>query len=131
MATVHASLNGQGYTKDPTIIADELFGEAIYSRYSQSEMFFGKIISLDYLIEQFADDAGALCTNLESSYDELFGRHFDNVTTQAVSTDIENSNYYSVVLKIRYSREGLDYDFARVIQYYNGVVKKITEILDQ
>lgn len=131
MATVHASLNGQGYTKDPTIIADELFGEAIYSNYSQSDIFYGQIISLDYIIQQYSTDEGGLCTSLESNYTTLFQRHFDNVVVQAKSTDATDGNYFNVTLKIRYSREGVDYDFARVIQHYNGVVSKISKVLDQ
>lgn len=131
MATVHASLNGHGYTKDPTIIADELFGEAIYSWYSQSEIFYGKIVSLDYLIQEFSDDAGGLCNALQENYTDLFQRHFDNVTVQATSTEIANTSQFSVVLKIRYSREGVSYDFARVIQHFQGVVSKISEVLDQ
>lgn len=130
MATVHASLNGQGYTKDPTIIADELFAESIYSRYSQSEINFGNIISLDYIIEQFSLDPIGICGALETQYETLFSRHFDNVTVRATSVEPDNQNYFNINLKIRYSREGTTYDFARVITHYNGVVQKISELLN-
>lgn len=131
MATVHASLNGQGYTKDPTIIADEIFAESIYSRRSQSEINFGNIVSLDYIIEQYSIDPMGICSALETEYETLFSRHFDNVTVRATTDEPENQNYYNVNLKIRYSREGVNYDFARVISHYNGVLKQISELLAQ
>lgn len=131
MATVHASLNGQGYTKDPTIIADEIFAESIYSRRSQSELNFGNIVSLDYIIEQHSIDPMGICSTIETEYETLFSRHFDNVTVQATTEEPENQNYYNVNLKIRYSRDGVTYDFAKVITHYNGVLKQITELLSQ
>ncbi|QDB71075.1 hypothetical protein CPT_Moabite_043 [Serratia phage Moabite] len=131
MATVHASLNGYGYTKDPTIIADELFGESIYSRRSQTEIYFGKIVSLDDMIRQFSDRPTELCKELEDQYTELFGRHFVDVRVQATSEEPEGKDAFNVVLKIRYLRDGIRYDFARVIEHYDGVVKEITRILDK
>lgn len=131
MATVHASLNGQGYTKDPTIIADEIFAESIYSRRSQSEINFGNIISLDYIIEQYSIDPLGITSALNKAYEELFSRHFQNVTVQSNTVEPDNKDYFSVILKIRYSRDGTMYDFARVINHYDGVVKQITELLDK
>ena len=36
MATVHPSLNGHGYSKNPSVIADEIFSESIWAKKSQS-----------------------------------------------------------------------------------------------
>lgn len=130
MATVHASLNGYGYTKDPSIIADEIFGEAIYSRRSQSDIYNGKIVSLDDMVRQFSERPADLCKEMEDKYTELFGRHFDDVVVQATSEEPEGKDVFSVVLKIRYKRDAMQYDFARVIEHYNGVVKQIKGILD-
>ncbi|UQT02874.1 hypothetical protein TOTORO_00110 [Serratia phage vB_SmaS-Totoro] len=131
MATVHASLNGYGYTKDPTIIADEIFGESIYSRTSQSEIYFGKIVSLDDMVRKYSERPTELCKEMEEQYTELFGRHFSDVRVDATSEEPEGKDTFNVVLKIRYLRDGIRYDFARVIEHFDGVVKQITGILDR
>lgn len=130
MATVHPSLNGQGYTKNPLVIADEIFAESIYSRESQSDIYNGNIISLDSMVKQWSDDPDQLCAEMRDRYTELFERHFDDVRVTAVPELPDGVDTFNVVLKIRYTRLGASYDFSRIIENYNGVVKAVLEVIN-
>lgn len=130
MATVHASLNGHGYTKNPDIMADEIFASTIWSKRSQSDIYYGQIISLDDAIQEFSTDPNGLCQRLEDDYATLFSRHFSDVAVKVTSELPEGKDYFNVVLKIRYSRDGVSYDFARIIEHYNGMIKDVLEVLD-
>ena len=130
MATVHPSLNGHGYSKNPSVIADEIFSESIWAKKSQSDIYFDDIISLDYSIQEYPTDPNGLCTKLEEDYSTLFSRHFSDVAVRATAELPEGKDIFNVILKIRYSRDGMSFDFARVIEYYNGTLKQVLEILN-
>lgn len=130
MATVHASLNGQGYTKNALVMADELFAESIYARESQTDIYYGKIVALNSIVEQFSTDPNGMANALYEGYTELFGRHFENVTVSAVPEEPEGKDTFNIILKIRYDREDKTYDFARIIENYNGTLKKVLEIVE-
>lgn len=130
MATAHPSLNGQGYSTDPYVIADEIFASSIYSRTSQSDLYFGQIISLDEMIKDYSNDPDGLCGALNTNYATLFGRHFTDVRVNSTPELTENEDTFNVTLKIRYSRDGATYDFSRIIENYNGVLKQVLKVLN-
>lgn len=130
MATVHPSLNGHGYTKNPYVIADELFASSIWAKSSQSDIYNGQIISLDAMIQLYSEDPSSLCTEMTEQYTTLFSTHFSDVKVMVTPEIDETKDTFGVIFKVRFTREGKSYDFSRIIEYYNGVIKAVLGILD-
>ncbi|UKS72105.1 hypothetical protein MOA67_gp318 [Klebsiella phage KpLz-2_45] len=130
MATVHPSLNGHGYTKNPFVIADELFASSIWAKDSQSELYHGQIISLDMMIQRYSDDPNSLCTEMTEQYTTLFSTHFSDVKVLVTPEIDETKDTFGVIFKVRFTREGKSYDFSRIIEYYNGVIKNVLGVLN-
>lgn len=129
MATVHPSLNGHGYTKNAYVIADEIFASSIWAKSSQSDIYNGQIISLDMMIQQYAEDPSGLCNEMTDRYTELFSTHFSDVKVLVTPVIDDTKDTYGVDFKVRFSRDGKSYDFSRIIEHYNGVIKQVLEIL--
>lgn len=74
MAIVYPTLNGNGYARDIGTICDEVFAATIYSRTRYSELYYGKVASLDTLMKDYNNKPELLAEAVEDVHRPLYPR---------------------------------------------------------
>lgn len=112
------SLSSLGWVTDPVKKFDLAIADFLASNYSQSEVFYGKIASLPYVIQ----NAGSDLMVLKRLASETLNRHlsglFEQVTVncETETVQIGESNRTKLIFKVAVIDGGKGISFDRVIE---------------
>lgn len=94
-----ATLGREGVITDPAKGLNYIMSCFFFSKFSQTAMYRGKIISLSNIIKQSGDNPLSLVQNLEEGLSELLQRYFKTVDV-SVTTDRSDGPDINVDLKV-------------------------------
>ncbi len=123
MATVPlATLDTDGYVKDPARIAARLFSYYFKSDYSQSDNYRGGVKSLPYTIAKNPQNIDQITSDIQRNLEQLFSAQFDNV---AVVTS------YNIVQDATTGEETAKYNVSVAVTFeHNGAQKQVNRLLE-
>lgn len=125
------TLSTQGWVTDLAGKIDTLLAHYISTDQEQSNTFKKSISNLQYIVEQYSGDALGTADAIARSIQNYLGRYYQNVMAEArfslTNEKISNSTV-KITLSLNFTEEGVNYTANRLLTYYNGKFKEITEI---
>lgn len=128
--TVVATLTRKGYVKDGKTILDTLFAWTIIARRSQSDVFYGKILSLDELFMEYKNQPETMAVTCTRLYREYLSPHFDEVDVEIKAIEEgDNPNVWGLQFMIVAHRDGRRYDLSENFFYDKTACAMVMERL--
>jgi hypothetical protein len=121
------TLTPSGFVSDIPTMIDRMMAYYLTSDYSQSNIFQGKIVSLQKQMQAYQHDTTLLTNNMREELEGYFGSIADSVTVD-VSTDVPNPddpNRINVRVSIDVVKNGKQYSVGRLIQTQNSITQRI------
>ncbi|MBH14102.1 MAG: hypothetical protein CMF37_15400 [Leeuwenhoekiella sp.] len=123
------TLTVDGFVKTVPQTCDYLLAYFFLSQYSQSNMYYGKISSLAYIIQEHGHDEQTMLLRIQSTLTTLFNRYFDSVEASAsIDRDKDNAAQYEIITNLNVRRGNVSYSVGRQVSLINSVVQKIVEL---
>jgi hypothetical protein len=125
-------LDGSGWCTDPSTLLIQLFKHMVVAEFSQSNIFYGKITSLPYLISLYQKDPDTLVVKLESALKEYIGAYLSNVIINIKY--IQNPNalmQYSVNLSISGYYDNVYCDLSKEMLINNGQISNMLALINE
>lgn len=121
-----------GVITDPRAGLNYIMSCFFFSKYSQSDLFKGKIISLSQIIKEGGDNAADISNGIDRGLSDLLGRYFQvvnlNVTAEDSGHSIEVSIEGYVITSDSTGEKRLDLGY--VLSSSDGTFKKIVDRLN-
>jgi hypothetical protein len=130
MAKVYPTLNGNGYARDIGTICDEVFSASLLARHRQSDLYFGNIASLDYLMKEFNNKPQQLADAVADMYTKLFTRVFDSATATCNVEEDPTTNTATIVLEITGKHDGMNFSVGHEVETRDGMFVKTIKRLN-
>jgi hypothetical protein len=124
------TLSTQGWVTDLSSKIDMLLAHYISSDHEQSNIFKGNISNLQYLVEQHSGDPLSTAAAISRSVQTYLGRYYENVIAEArfsLTDERESQTTVKITLSLNFTEGGVNYTANRLLTYYNGKFKEITE----
>lgn len=125
------TLSTQGWVKDLSSKIDFLLSHYVSTDQEQSNVYKPHISNLQYLIEQYAGDPLSTADAISRSIQTYLGRYYENVIAEArfsLLNEKESQTTVKITLSLNFTEEGVNYTANRLLTYYNGKFKEITEV---
>ena len=123
------TLTVDGFVHSVPQTCDYLLAYFFLSQYSQSNLYYGKISSLAYIIQENGHDEQTMLLRIQSTLTTLFNRYFDSVEVSANITRAEdNEAQYEIVTELIVRRGDISYNVGRQVSLINSVVQNIAEL---
>lgn len=117
------TLSTQGWVSTTEEAINKLFDWFVASEYSQTLLFSGKVISLPYLISQYANEPDNLCDAICRNLEELYRRTFDGcAVTARYDKNDEVGSGFDITLSIIITQNGIEYNGGRALKVMNNRV---------
>lgn len=112
MAIALPMLTTEGWVVDPKLQLNRIFAHIFLTDYSQSNIYAGKVTSLQYIIAEQGPNTNNIPEKLEKAISTILKRYFDNVEVfvkEKPSTSSEDDKYNLTLEAIVY-KENVSYD---------------------
>lgn len=120
------SLSMTGWIDEPAERADRAMSYYFASDYSQTEIFAGKVVTLQWQLEEYSQDTNRLNQEMTSYLTEYFNRYFDSATVEIDISEItDDEERLDIELRCTLVEKGKTYSLGRLIQSVNSKVVKI------
>lgn len=133
MSQVVPTLTLSGFVSDVPTMIDAMFSYYLTSDYSQSNVFHGKIVSLQKQIQQFQHSEVELERNIREQLETYFRSVADDVTID-VTTAIPNPadpNRLNITLSAILVKEGKSYSVGRLVETQDSKILSIINLNNQ
>ena len=123
------TLTVDGFVHSVPQTCDYLLAYFFLSQYSQSNLYYGKISSLAYIIQENGHDEQTMLLRIQSTLTTLFNRYFDSVEVSAnIKRNEDNEAQYEIVTELIVRRGDISYNVGRQVSLINSVVQNIAEL---
>ena len=123
------TLTVDGFVHSVPQTCDYLLAYFFLSQYSQSNLYYGKISSLAYIIQENGHDEQTMLLRIQSTLTTLFNLYFDSVEVSAnITRDEDNEAQYEIVTELIVRRGDISYNVGRQVSLINSVVQNIAEL---
>lgn len=113
-------LGGEGWLKDPNLIMDRLYMHVFLTDHSQSNIYQGDVVSLQYILSLYGDDELSITTAVQKSLKSLYNKYFKNVSVGFKSIDPsavgEPESILVFSLSITGDLDGKSYELSKIIK---------------
>lgn len=115
------SLSSAGFVQSTVEKCDLLLSHFFLSEYSQSQLHYGQVSSLPWLIHKYQNNMSGLTQGTRQTLETYFGRYFPKAEVEVVYDDLQDTTTV-VTLKI----------FIQVTDYQGQVfaVANLVEVID-
>jgi len=127
------TLTTDGFVQNIGPLADRLLSYFLVSEYSQSNIYYGKISSLAYLVYKYGSDPQQMNIEIQRTLQTYLDRHFDSVTIRVtIEDDPENpdSGQYGLRLDIQVSKDGERYSLGKEVSVINSKLVSLMDTLN-
>jgi len=124
------TLSTAGFVTDIPTMIDRMFSYYLTSEYSQSNLFQGKILSLQKQIQAYQHDRNLLITNVRDELEGYFNSVADS-TTVKVSLDDPNPddpNRINITLEAMVVKNNKAYSVGKLIETQDSKILKIIHL---
>lgn len=123
------TLDTSGYVSDPPLIIDIVMNNFFRANRSQTNVHWGQIHSLPFLISRHAQDMTGLSKAIEDSLEIMLCAHFDQATINCTIDDIvENGTLQNITVTATVYIDGVSYDIAKLLSMVKNRVSKIEDV---
>lgn len=126
------TLSSTGWVTGIAQKADKLFTYFLTSERSQSNAFDG-IASLQYLMQQYAEDELNLERKIEQTLSQLYRRYFEGVEVKVrihEPKDGAENNRLDLTIKVRVNDGKYKYELSKLLKSTNGSLTRIINLED-
>lgn len=124
------TLDSMGYTSDPSIIIDRVLRHFFVANYSQTNVHYGQIKSLPWLIQQHPQNYSYLQTEIEDAIKALLYGYFDNVECNVTIEPVNEATEIDQIITVDVNvyRGAKKWSGGHLLQVVKNRVSKIEEI---
>ncbi len=123
------TLDTSGYISDPPLIVDTVMNNFFRANRSQTNVHWGQIHSLPYLIATHAEDMDGLETAIENALVIMLTAHFDDAEVTCEITDISETNLLqNIKVSATVFDNGLSYDVGKLLSVVKNRISKVEDI---
>lgn len=108
-------LGAAGYVKTPKEKLSYLFAHMFESRYNDTNIYKGEIMSMQQVVADHGHDSQQFVQNLQKRLTGYFRRHFDDATVTVRDIDSENKARYTVSVDVIVAQDGEKYSLGHEI----------------
>jgi hypothetical protein len=130
MVTPVPTMSTQGWVTELSAKIDTLLSHYVSTDAEQSNVYKNSVSSLQSLVEQHTGDPQATATAISRSVQTYLGRYYQNVIAEArfdLIDPTESQTTVKITLSLNFTEGGITYTANRLLTYYNGKFKEITE----
>lgn len=128
MANSVPTLSASGWERGIKEKSDRLMSYFLVSQYSQSQINYGTVGSLPYLIKTYAETPDRLSTAIQDALTTIYGAYFDTVTVIVnVVDEVEGGAKQRIEMDVTVTENGLRYTVGRLLEVNNSIIGKVTE----
>lgn len=125
-----ATLTSKGWVDDPESKADALLSYYFTNQHSQSTLFEGGVISLQWQLQQWGNDPVRLQSKMETAFQSYLADHFDQAAVDVVIVDPTSveDNRITVQINALVTQDGKSYSLGRLVSFLNSTIVKIMNL---
>lgn len=131
MAIPVPTMSTQGWVTDLASKIDFLLAHYISTDYEQSNVYRGNLSNLQYIVEQYNGDPVTTADQIANSIQTYLGRYYENVVADArfeLDDPNESQTTVKITLTLNFTEDGAVYTANRLLTYFNGKFKSITDV---
>ena len=131
MVTPVPTLSTQGWVTDLSGKIDILLAHYVSTDQEQSNVYKDHLSNLQYIVEHHQGDPLATADAIARSVQTYLGRYYDNVVAEArfsLVDEKESQTTVKITLSLNFTEDGVNYTANRLLTYFNGKFKEITEV---
>ena len=122
--TIIPTLSTDGYVYDTKLKLNYLYHYFLVAEHSQSTLYINRAVSLNHLLEKYADDIPELREQVELSLQSLLSKYFDQVETIVEIKTNPTTKREDIYIAIKVTdnnttatlKESIDIDTNRIIK---------------
>ena len=119
-------LNRNGWIENKEIVIDKLFEHFLASEYSQTNLLYGEVASLKFILASSAN-IDSIRHDIISSLNTLFSKYFDTVSVyvNVVSDEKTGTNIFNISMEIK--DDGETYTLYKAVETRLGKITKFNQ----
>lgn len=125
------TLSTQGWVTDLSSKIDFLLAHFVSTDQEQSNIYKTHVSNLQSIIEQHQGDPLSTADKIARTIQSYLGRYYENVVAEArfsLVNETESLTTVKITLSLNFTEDGVQYTANRLLTYYNGKFKEITEV---
>lgn len=125
------TLSTQGWVTDLSSKIDFLLAHFVSSDKEQSNIYKDNVSNLQFIIEKYAGDPLSTGDAIARTIQAYLGRYYQNVIAEAqfeLINEKESQTTVKITLALNFTEDGINHTANRLLTYYNGKFKEITEV---
>jgi hypothetical protein len=130
MTTPVPTLSTQGWVTDLSSKIDFLLAHFVSTDQEQSNIYKAHVSNLQSIIEQHQGDPLSTADKIARTIQSYLGRYYENVVAEArfsLVNETESLTTVKITLSLNFTEDGVQYTANRLLTYYNGKFKEISE----
>lgn len=130
MSQAFPSLSLAGFITDIPTVIDKMFSCYLTSDYSQSNLFAGKIVSLQKQVQAYQHDRNMLVTKVREELEGYFGAYADSTTVRVTLDDPnpDDPNRINITLSAVIVKNGKAYSIGKLIETQDSIIMNIIQL---
>lgn len=129
MTTAVPTLSASGFVTNIGPKADNVVAYFLTSEYSQSDIYYKNITSLNWLVAMYGNVPNEMTSQTRTALERYLARYFEGVQVN-VTTEGADAGRYSLVLDITVTENGKSYSLGREITLVESKVIQIINNLN-
>lgn len=119
-------LNRNGWIENKEIVIDKLFEHFLASEYSQTNLLYGEVASLKFILASSAN-IDTIRHDIISALNTLFSKYFDTVSVyvNVVSDEKTGTNIFNISMEIK--DDGETYTLYKAVETRLGKITKFNQ----
>ena len=122
-----------GWVNDPYSKADYIMASFFTTNYSQSREWYGKLVSLPYLLQSSSNDPSTLQSSISNGLTELFNAYFDscNVEVSVVdgtADDTGSESLLNIIVRVSFSQNNVRMSLGKALSAVNGALSSVRDL---
>ena len=123
------TLDTSGYVSDPPLIVDRVMRNFFVANYTQTNLLWGHIHSLPWLLSRFAEDMYGLSDAISSSLESMLAGYFSNVSVEVSFSDIvEHAPKQNIKIVATVYHDGVAFDVGKLLTLVKKRISGIESI---
>lgn len=124
------TLDMGGYVSDPPSIVDRIFRNFFVSNYSQTNVHYGKIQSLPWIIARYAEDMYGMELAIKHALQTMFEGFFERVDVDVHidPTDGKDSIDHTIQVDVTVYKNSIAYSAGKLLSLVKTRISKIEDV---
>lgn len=124
------TLDTMGYISDPSLIIDRVFRYFFVANYSQTNVHYGNIKSLPWLIARYPEDYFSLQREIKDALTSMLYGYFDNVEIDCtIAPEMEGLEVKQIItIDFTVYRGGRSWSGGKLLTLIKNRISKIEEV---